>query len=251
MKRILILTAILVLACSSDDSSDTNDDNNAVYGPLPETINYYRDAELIEQANFIYNQNQVSSINVTHFQNWSTVSNRVYNYLYGSSGLINQIEGAVYNQNQEVIESNQVNYLYNDFNDVQEVSIHQDGYTENFSITYPENNEIHSFSDAESCTDIYYVNNGNVTQFYNCSEFSNTELTYDNKNSIYKNIKGNNLFSSYPNLHPLSTTNNNRLISLEGWNLNYTYNEENYPIKIEYSQCSSCETQKIEITYTN
>jgi hypothetical protein len=28
MKRILILTAILVFACSSDDSSDTNDDNN-------------------------------------------------------------------------------------------------------------------------------------------------------------------------------------------------------------------------------
>ena len=28
MKRILILTAILVFACSSDDSSDTNDNNN-------------------------------------------------------------------------------------------------------------------------------------------------------------------------------------------------------------------------------
>jgi uncharacterized protein YcfL len=27
MKRILILTAILIFACSSDDSSDTNDNN--------------------------------------------------------------------------------------------------------------------------------------------------------------------------------------------------------------------------------
>ena len=46
-------------------------------------------------------------------------------------------------------------------------------------------------------------------------------------------------------------TKNNNIVSVDGWELTYIYNEQDYPINITFKQCETCSIQRIEILYTN
>ena len=62
MKKLLLLSALFILGCSSDDSSDTNDNTSTNDGLIPKTINLYSNGELTSQSNYLYNENNLISI---------------------------------------------------------------------------------------------------------------------------------------------------------------------------------------------
>ena len=77
MKRILILTALLIFACSSDDSSDTNDNNDTSSERFIESVELFSvqqcgetDGFISEEVfNILYNsQNNPTSYNYQVFE---------------------------------------------------------------------------------------------------------------------------------------------------------------------------------------
>ena len=91
MKRILILTAVLVFACSSDDSSDTNDNPN----------NY----KLVETYQYSYVNNDPNS------DNFGNLYEMTASYSYDGNKLLNI---TISNNNDSGI----VNYTYKDNNQI-------------------------------------------------------------------------------------------------------------------------------------
>ena len=250
MKKLLLLSAFLIFACSSDDSSDTNDNTSTNDGLIPKTINLYSNGELTSQSNYLYNENNLISITGSDYE-----FNSKINYTYNEEGMINKIEFDEY-YNQELVGTFKFDYIYNSSNVLVEIISYQENYSdesssiETFSIDYPQENEIHIFSDDENCTDILTVDNGNITSIDDCSSNQTRIINYDQKNSVFRNIKGNNIFSNYF-VSPLMSTKNNNIVSVDGWELTYIYNEQDYPINITFKQCETCSIQRIEILYTN
>ena len=120
MKKLLLLSAFLIFACSSDDSSDTNDNTSTNDGLIPKTINLYSNGELTSQSNYLYNENNLISITVDE-------SNSGVNYTYNEEGMINKMEFDEY-YNQELVGTFKFDYIYNSSNVLVEIISYQENY---------------------------------------------------------------------------------------------------------------------------
>jgi hypothetical protein len=259
MKRILILTAILVFACSSDDSSDTNDNPN----------NY----KLVETYQYSYVNNDPNS------DNFGNLYEMTASYSYDGNKLLNI---TISNNNDSGI----VNYTYNDNNqisgvyysggDVGEAEYDNQGrlviwtYTDvddnpngNPSISVAnfvhnqDGSVVQTWQGGQSNTYLF-DQNGNITTIINPDAWDgNTEknYTYDNKNNPFKNISGNGFFINIwfqgLNLYPSI---NNNIVTAENENniFFYTYDEDDYPISFNSPNGFNYKSNiQVNITYTN
>lgn len=260
MKRFLILTTILLFACSSDDSSDTNDDN----------LNNYK---LVETYQYSYVNNDPNS------NNFGNLYETTASYSYDGNKLLNI---TISNNNGSGI----VNYTYNENNkisgvyfaggDVGEAEYDNQGRLVTWTYTdvddYPvgnpsisvanfvynqDNSVVQTWSSGSSFTYLF-DQNGNVSSVINPNSWGgNTEknYTYDNKNNPFKNILGNNFFINnwFQGLN-LSPSINNNIVTAENENniFFYTYDEDDYPISFNSPNGFDYKSNiQVNITYTN
>ena len=259
MKKLLLLSAILIFACSSDDSSDTNDNPN----------NY----KLVETYQYSYVNNDPNS------DNFGNLYEMTASYSYDGNKLLNI---TISNNNDSGI----VNYTYNDNNqisgvyysggDVGEAEYDNQGRLVTWTYTDVDDNPIgnpsisvanfvynqdgsgvQTWQGGQSYTYLF-DQNGNITTIINPDEWDgNTErnFTYDNKNNPFKNISGNGFFINIwfqgLNLYPSI---NNNIVTAENENniFFYTYDEDDYPISFNSPNGFNYKSNiQVNITYTN
>ena len=262
MKKLLLLASLFVFACSSDDSSNTNDDN----------LNNYK---LVETYQYSYVNNDPNS------DNFGNLYETTASYSYDGNKLLNI---TISNNNG----SGTVNYTYNENNkisgvyfaggDVGEAEYDNQGRLVTWTYTDVDDNPIGNPSisvanfvynqdgsvvqtwqgEGQSTYTYSFDQNDNITTIINPDAWDgNTEknYTYDNKNNPFKNILGNSFFINIwfkPNIS--DTGKNNNVITAENENniFFYTYDEDDYPISFNSPNGFNYKSNiQVNITYTN
>lgn len=262
MKKLILLSTLLIFACSSEDSSDTNDNNSNNY-KLVETYQYSyvnndpnsnNFGNLYETtASYSYDGNKLLNITISNNNGSGTA-----NYTYNEN---NKISG-VYSAGGDVGEAeydNQgrlVTWTYTDVDDNPvgnpSISVANFVYNQDGSVVQTWEGE------GQSTYTYLFDQNGNMTTIINPDEWDgNTEknYTYDNKNNPFKNISGNGFFINawFQGLNLYPSINNN-IITAENENniFFYTYDEDDYPISFNSPNGFDYKSNiQVNITYTN
>jgi len=240
MKRILILTALFIFACSDDDGSDTNDnnnnDNNKLVSRIVTSVLFEGEELQIDASyNYYYNTNRI--LNITD----NLSGNIEVNFLYDDNGKI--VETSSPNGNYRTFD-------YDDTGKLISTNFYYGGYDHISTFTYNENGTVTQSSQSTPNSDGSTITfeldlNGNINL--------NGSMIYDNKNYPFKNIEGLHWYFSPLFNYPLPFGYANNLLS-HSYNGNeqiatYTYNDFNYPTFITSSNWFDRENINVEITY--
>ena len=258
MKKLLLLSAFLIFACSSDESSNNDNSNNY---KLVETYQYSyvnndpnsdNFGNLYETtASYSYDGNKLLNITISNNN-----GSGIVNYTYNDN---NQISG-VYHSGGDVGEAeydNQgrlVTWTYTDVDDYPIgnpfISVANFVYNQDGSV-------VQTWQGGQSNTYLF-DQNGNITTIINPDAWDgNTEknYTYDNKNNPFKNILGNSFFiNNWFKPSILDRGTNNNVITAENENniFFYTYDEDDYPISFNSPNGFDYKSNiQVNITYTN
>ena len=259
MKNILLLSALLIFACSGDDSSDNNSSNYK----LVDTYQYsYVDNDQgsdnfgnLYEGVVSYNYDGNKLLNVTDDE-----SGVLVNYTYNEDNLIS----AVYFSGGDVAEfeyDNQGRLSVYTYTDVDDYPPGQPGIDVANFVYNQDGSVVQTWQgEGQSTYTFLFDQNGNITKTINPDAWDgNTEknYTYDNKNNPFKNILGHSFFVNiwYQAILPsLGLGINNNVITAENENniFFYTYDEDDYPISINSPNGSDYKSNiQINITYTN
>lgn len=234
MKKLIltILASSFILSCSTDSSNDdSNNPSNS--GIVPKT---YSEGNYL--ITYTYNGNKATAY-TTNTGDYGTA-------IYNGDNIINWSD--FYTNNESYI----TNYTYS--NNVlisQNINTNYDGnpYTENSTFIYNSDGSVTENITRTTSTGvisqnkkIYFYTSGNVIkseEYYivnSIMTLSNiTNYTYDNKNSIFKNITGINLLkgdlSSINNVTGYVRTDATGTI-INTKQVTYTYNSQDYPISL-------------------
>ena len=183
MKKLFLLSALIIFACSSDDSSDTNDNNNNSSERLIESVELFSvqqcgeiDGFISEEVfNILYNsQNNPTSYNYQVFETSCDESYLVEN----SNNLIQ------YNQNSIFLNSD---------NEVNEFILNDNGFLENVYSSYNLNyinGELSSwnYSDDGNAGSVQVIwENGNYVEINYLDGDNSWERTYHYSYTNYEN----------------------------------------------------------------
>ena len=242
MKKLILLSALLIFACSSDDSSDTNDNNNNYNNKLVSRIVtsvLFEGEELQIDASYNYYNNTNRILNITD----NLSGNIEANFLYDDNG--------------KIVETNSPNGNYRtfDYDDTEKListNFFYGGYDHITTFTYNENGTVtlssQSTPNSDGSTNTFQLDlNGNINL--------NGSMIYDNKNYPFKNIEGLHWYFSSLFNYPLPFGYANNLLSHTYNGIEqsaiYYYNEFNYPTLITSNNWFDRENMTVEITYTN
>ena len=257
MKKLFLFSTFLIFACTSDDSSDTNNDNSNNY-------------KLVDTYQYSYVNNDPDS------SNFGNIYEAIISYSYEGNKLLNISNGEfivnyTYNENNKISAVNYSGgdvaefeydnqgrisvYIYTDIDDYPpgqpSIDIANFVYNQDGSVV-----QIWQEKGGSSYTYLF-DQNGNITTFINPDAWDgNTEknYTYDNKNNPFKNISGNsffiNVFFKPLGLGGLS----NNVITAENENniFFYTYEKDDYPISFNSPNGFDYKSNiQVNISYTN
>ena len=247
MKKLFLLYALLIFACSGgDDGSDNNDnDHNNNDLPLPSII---KESFTDSDENNTYRINYVENTNrLSDFKDDTTDEVLVF-FIYNELNQINQVN---------LVNSDNNSIIYYSYDSMDRLtSIRQEDNQELEAKTTIEYNNDGTanliFNDDLSPSEIIsFDSNGNIVEVYSILESRSTLYTYDNKNHPFKNIQGYNIARFGMGL-PYGMM-NNAVSSNDGIEETFVYNvynDQDYPTII--SQDGNWGEQfpiLIEITY--
>jgi YD repeat-containing protein len=236
MKKLILLSALFIFACSSEDSS--NDDDNSI------------DAVLVERFELSFIDNDPNS------STFGEQYQSVYFYNYDGNKLTS-IDLEIISEGIDIPDAIQVQYntanqianLYLYGGDITEYEYDEQGrmsvytYTDvdgsppgqpNSSITnlvYNQDGTVSALDQNGFGTTYTLDDDGNIVSINtNGSNEPYYVASYDNKNNPFKNVLGH---SFYIWLNPLDIGGfNNNVISLNGVSWSYDYDSNNYPLTI-------------------
>ena len=251
MKKILLLSVLVIFSCSGGDDSVYNNSS---------------DYKLVDTINISWIDNETDP--PTQYQD-----NLTYNY--DGNKLLN-ITNGIYINNYTYNDNNQISAVYRSAGDYAEFEYDNQGRISIYTYTDVDDNppgqpgiDVANFvynqdgsavqtwqGQGDNQPDFIYSfdQNGNVTTVINADN-SEMYYTYDNKNNPFKNILGNGFFINqwFNALYYIPALNNN-VITAENENniFFYSYDEDDYPISIN-SPNGAAERSNIQvnITYTN
>jgi len=259
MKKLLLLSAILVFACS-DDSSDTNDnnDNSSTNGLLVDTVQLsylvMSNQELTqEEGTYSYNYDGNKLVSINFIINGETKTN---NFTYDDN---NQFSAVYYSSGDYIeYEYDELGRLtvstYTDVDDYPTPVIRRSVYLYNQDGTV--RTQYNDGNTEPHRTDTF-DQNGNLisTTFIDGSNNNETRsYTYDNANSPFKNMTGHHFGGSYYYGFPALFSGGNNALTVENENNRYfyTYNDDNYPISVNSTNgIYRYSNIQATITYTN
>ena len=234
MKKLLLLSALLIFACSSDES-DIND-NSSTNGLLVDTVQF----SYLLSAAFVVTQVEGT-----------------YSYNYDGNKLVSMdfsiINGETGTTNYTYNDNNQFSVVYHWGGDYEEYEYDELGrltvstYTDvDESITPVTRRSVYLYNQDGTVRTSYYNGNtepngtdtfdqnGNLisTTYYGSND--NRTYTYDNANSPFKNMTGHFFEGSYSYSFPALFSGGNNVLTYENENSRffYTYNDNNYPISV-------------------
>ena len=237
MKKLLLLSALFIFACSSDES-DSND-NSSTNGLLVDTVQF----SYLLSAAFVVTQVEGT-----------------YSYNYDGNKLVSMdfsiINGETGTTNYTYNDNNQFSVVYHWGGDYEEYEYDELGrltvstYTDvDESITPVIRRSVYLYNQDGTVRTSYYNGNtepteistfdqnGNLisTTFIDGSNNNETRsYTYDNANSPFKNMTGHHFEGSYYYGYPALFSGGNNALTVENENNRYfyTYNDDNYPISV-------------------
>jgi len=231
MKKLFLFSALLIFACSSDDSVDNsidavlverfeisfieNDPNSSTFGEQYQSVYSYNydgnkltsvDLEIISEGIYIPEAIQVQYNTANQITNLYLVGGDFTEYEYDEQGRMS-VYTYVENSSTGQTNSSVINLEYN-----------QDGTVSTF--------------DENGFGETYILDDdGNIVSMnYNDSNEPYYVASYDDKNNPFKNVLGH---TFYIWLNPLDIGGfNNNVISLNGVSWSYSYDSNDYPLKI-------------------
>ena len=234
MKKLLLLSAFLIFACSSEDSH--NDDDNSI------------DAVLVERFELSFIDNDPNS------STFGEQYQSVYSYNYDGNKLTS-IDLEIISEGIDIPEAIQVQYntanqitnLYLVGGDFTEYEYDEQGrmsvytYVENSStgqtnssvinFEYNQDGTVSTFDENGFGKTYIFDDDGHIVSInYNDSNEPYYVASYDDKNNPFKNVLGH---TFYIWLNPLDIGGfNNNVISLNGVSWSYSYDSNDYPLTI-------------------
>lgn len=231
MKKLILLSAFLIYACSSDDSVDNsidtflverfelsfidNDQNSSAFGEQYQSVYSYNydgnkltsvDLEIISEGIDIPEAIQVQYNSANQITNLYLYGGDFTEYEYDEQGRMS-VYTYVENSSTGQTNSSVTNLIYNQDGTVS--ALDENGFGTTYTLDDDDN--IVSIKNNDS-NEPYYV------------------ASYDNKNNPFKNVLGH---SFYIWLNPLDIGGfNNNVISLNGVSWSYSYDSNNYPLTI-------------------
>ena len=228
MKKLLLLSAFLIFACSSDDNSIDavlvekfelsfidNDPNSSTFGEQYQSVYSYNydgnkltsiDLEIISEGIEIPEAIQVQYNTANQITSLYLYGGDFTEYEYDEQGRIS-VYTYVENSSTGQTNSNVTNLIYN-----------QDG-----TVSTLDENGFGTTSALDDDGNIVSIKNNDSNEPYYVA-------SYDNKNNPFKNVLGN---SFYIWLNPLDIGGfNNNVTSLNGVSWSYSYDSNNYPLTI-------------------
>ena len=241
MKKLTYLfLALLIVACSSDDSSsnDNNDNNNTINTLL--VVKRTRDTDTYQREyNYTYAGTQIiSQIRETIRDNYTDIETTTFIYTNNVITMLNSTterDGEFQNVNTSTFE-------YDEFDrKIKENRIDEEGNIL-FYITYSylDNGSVQVIYDDRLQSIYNYDDLGRLYEIINYDEDGQPDggqsWTFDDKNSPYKNVT---------TWHPRSFLTASNFINYIETNdfygclyeYNTTYNDDNYPISVEITNC--------------
>ena len=264
MKKIFLLSALLIFACSSDDSTSDDDNNNSsllVSRMIEESL----DQEDYSEYNFSYNGNKLNQIIINRYSSsegaFAGVPERYKYEYYYTSDKISLIQEHEYS---EATNSYYLTKYYELEYDSQGRFILNSSYNSNGtlyalnSVNWNSDGSCNVIVEAAQNTSDLEVESTAVYNFNNNGDISNSQvnydiydedncipitrsLQYDNNNGAFKNTTSTEGFSKLiinlvvdyipANNNALSWSQNSQCDDLNGvisWS--YDYNEDGYPL---------------------
>lgn len=235
-KLLLLFTVIIVVSCGSDDKESPSKKI------IPSVMRNIYEGEENWRWNMVYGDDYELSTVV------SSLSNDNIEFIYNSENLITKITD--FNGGYPVIRT----YEYNSDQKLIKATLSIGGSTNAHYYSYNTNGTV-EFQNFDSFGDIYnhgtilLNNNGDIIEVKTYEDRMNNilsnklEVTYDDKNSIYKNIpgldkllldSGIDYYHGYVN-NPVSIKNTSYLGagSVEEKTISYIYNNDNYPFYVK------------------
>jgi hypothetical protein len=218
----------MLQACSSEDSSNSNDDSNPSDGLLLKTIGYTNGFSF----NFYYDGNKLSKLTT------EKASDNYATFTY-TGNLISQIN--YYNNNNSLGIVH--NFYYSNDEIVRSTYAESEGLYIQRDYVYSSGGKVVVTTKSkspggtfENSTETYYYSNGNILNIESNGEIES--YTYDNKNSPWSNITGflkikdqitfgDNILNNTNNI--LTILNPTRSDSKTPINFIYKYNSQGYP----------------------
>lgn len=269
MKKNLIYLAIVTANLLSCNSNDSVNNNNFI---LPSNITVEENGIVISSSDYTYQDNKIVSIETTSQNNfWKEV------YTYNNDLIISNISYVKLNSNETYNVSNVRNFTYYNNGKVKTLIESRPGIElmDKSEYTYNQNsvcvkssiNNVGEVFPISMVSLTYTIDNlTNVDEsLYNYSTNSYgpnnilTNIFYDNKNSITKNILGFNKLVFHNNIYSLENnpTNSNVIFTDEngnsenlfGFHYTYDYNNNDYPITKYVLDANNNIIQTIHITY--
>lgn len=276
MKKLTILSLILLCVSCSPESTDT-DNSNA--GSLIKTFKKYASGGTVElETQYEYNsQGNISKLTQHSFYG----SNVIITFNYDSNGNMTSFEEVSTNPFDDV--TTEINYItYEDdlivkicqnithpdsessfdYPEVDKIEFGYDAFknVNLFTHFYPEDTEFSSCDDISSIDsneNLVYDSSGNMIRYKNSTYFFSStylEYSYNNTHHPYANVKP----AAYKKLYGFSTVNNiseakeydSETDELTGTiSFKYEYNSENYPTKLTRTYSSDGASQSIVYEY--
>lgn len=248
IKKILIASiAIVLMSCSRD--SDSPSDTTPI---LIKKINYLSNTGSVEGSmNFTYNEDKIVKLETSDGE-------EKVEYTYTGD----DISKTIYYINNNITEINEYYYTGGKLTSRKITNATDSNYNETITYNYVNDNLVKynmvtGYSISNGVVTLYrtnydvYLSNGNLNKIVSTSTNSGTTTetySYDNKNNLYKNIKGYlkiMLFDIDGGYGLNNLTSSTRSQSLSGTNLTssltntYTYNSNNFPTKMTSSFVSN------------
>ena len=243
MKKILILSAFFIFACSSDDSlvnvNDNNDNNVTENSLLAIKRTRTTDSFNIEY-NYTYSGTQIISyITETITEAYTDVSTTTYTYtnnVITASNTVTERDGEFYS-------SSRYTYEYDEFDRlIKDNRIDEDGnIIWYYTYSHLQNGSVQRKREDGTLIDLYlYDELGRLYEIVRYDIYGQVNggrtWTFDNKNSPFKNVttwRPRSFLTASNFINYLSTYNYNGCL----YEYTTTYNDDNYPTSVQITNC--------------
>ena len=284
MKKLILLSALLIFACSSDDSSDSDSNSNIGNGPLVLSITTINpdNGPSVTTDTYTYDGNKLKS--VTQSGNAPYPYNTIHtNYIVYANDRVSRIDRYTSNDSEAPTLTSEINFSYDSQGRVismintlaLETVTYTISYASNGSATLTLEEESEVFNPSTSTFNIHFDNNDNIDEIIGTGDYADgiadgnyDEITinyeYDNYNSPFKNVVGLNwmllfsgkLWSSEPSPYYFNNNSVSQVVSssagvLGSVNAYYDYNQDGYPRQIVVQVSTNGYESTTEIQYSN
>lgn len=267
MKKIFLLTAILIFACSSDDSSDTNDNNNNSSTKKIISIQVVEDVDNIcldgSNFTFSYSGDDITSLTRqawaspcpnSNETSWRYTTSMVTNYIYSSNKIVVSSEFDYYDGYEYYFDDNRLltTISFTNFGEVIDDVIFQNGKLlalSGYNFVWLNNNLVQTSNNGTTMS-YNYSNIDNKTDFITQIFDGNGDFNFGLEIPLIK--KG--LLGELSSKLPSSCTISNSAFGHINLNYEYILDDEGYPIYISVTKYANEDRETkliLELTYTN